>query len=597
MTPVTARELDQRVDGRTVTSLFLDRVHESPDRVALRWKDGDGWGEMTWRAWADQSARVAGALQDRGIGSGDRVLLMLRNRAEFHVADVAVLLTGATPISVYNSSSAEQIAYLAGHSKARVAIVEDAGYLSRFVEVRSELPALEELVLVEDDAGGDVRPWSGLLAHDPLDLDAAAKSTTPDDLATVIYTSGTTGPPKGVQITHRNVVWTVESYRALLGDIEFLRIVSYLPMAHVAERLHGHYLAMACGFEVTTCPDAGVIGSYATAVRPESMFGVPRVWEKMHAAAEGMLAQNEDLAKRFAEARKTALPLQLARRFRDLTTDEQRTLDELDTSILASARQLLGLDAARFAVTGAAPIPVEVFEWFVAIGVPFSEIYGMSENTGPLTWEAWKIKPGTVGKPLPGVEIRLAEDGEILARGGNIFPGYLDDPEKTAEALDPDGWLHTGDIGVFDDDGYLKIVDRKKELIITAGGKNISPANLESALRAIPLVGQACAIGDGRKFVSALITLDPDGVRAWARNHGQPDASMTELATDAALVADLTAAVDGAMADFNHAEQVKKFTILPDEWVPDSDELTPTAKLKRRNIHTKFAAEIEAMYA
>ena len=597
MTPVTTRQVDERADGRTVITMFLDRLGESPDRVALRWKDGDGWAELTWREWADQSARVAAALTQRGIGRGDRVLLMLRNRPEFHVADVAALLVGATPISVYNSSSAEQIAYLAGHSRARVAIVEDAGYLARFTEVRAELPSLEELVLVEGDATGDVGRWSDLLAHAPVDVERASRATGPDDLATVIYTSGTTGPPKGVQITNHNVVWTVESYRALLGDIEHLRVVSYLPMAHVAERMHGHYLAMACGFEVTTCPDAGVIGSYTTAVRPESMFGVPRVWEKMHAAAEGMLAKDEALAARFSDARRTALPLQLARRFRPLSSDEQRTLDELDAAVLGPARQLLGLDAARFAVTGAAPIPVEVFEWFVAIGVPFSEVYGMSENTGPLTWEPWQIKPGTVGRPLPGVEIRLGDDGEILARGGNIFPGYLDDPEKTAEALDPDGWLHTGDIGVIDDDGYLKIVDRKKELIITAGGKNISPANLESALRAIPVVGQACAIGDGRKFVSALITLDPDGARAWATTHGRTDASAHALARDPELIADLTKAVDDAMADFNHAEQVKKFTILPDEWVPDSDELTPTAKLKRRNIHAKFAAEIEAMYA
>ena len=596
MASVTTEELDERVEGRTVTSMFLDRVAASPHQVALRWKDGEFWGELSWREWADGSARVATALQSMGIGPGDRVLLMMRNRPEFHIADVGALLVGATPISVYNSSSPEQVAYLCGHSHAKVAIVEDTGYLSRFTEVRGELPDLEHLVLVDGEVGGDVRSWESLLAHEPAELDTAAKLCTPGDLATVIYTSGTTGPPKGVQITHRNVVFTVESYRALLGEIENLRIVSYLPMAHVAERLHGHWLAMASGFEVTTCPDAGMIGSYTAAVRPESMFGVPRVWEKMHAAAEGMLAKNEEVAAGFAEARRVALPLQLARRFRDLTDVEQKTLDDLDRTLLAPARRLLGLDAARFAVTGAAPIPVEVFEWFVAIGVAFSEIYGMSENTGPLTWEPWRIKPGTVGKALPGIEIRLADDGEILARGGNIFPGYLDDPEKTAEALDTEGWLHTGDIGVLDEEGYLRIVDRKKELIITAGGKNISPANLESAMRAIPLVGQACAIGDGRKFVSALITLDPDGARAWADTHGRPDATFAELATDPEVVADLNAAVERAMENFNHAEAVKKFTILPEEWVPDSDELTPTAKLKRRNIHAKFAAEIEAMY-
>jgi long-chain acyl-CoA synthetase len=237
-----------------------------------------------------------------------------------------------------------------------------------------------------------------------------------------------------------------------------------------------------------------------------------------------------------------------------------------------------------------------VLEWFVAIGVPFSEIYGMSENTGPLTWEPWRIRPGTVGRAMPGVDVRLAYDGEVVASGGLVFPGYLDDPAKTAEALDVEGWLHTGDIGVLDDDGYLRIVDRKKELIITAGGKNISPANLESALRTIPLVGQAAAIGDQRRFIAALLVLDPDGARAWAANHGKDDASLAELAADPELIAEVAKGVEEAMADFNHAEQVKRFTVLAEEWLPDSEELTPTSKLKRRGIHAKYAAQIEAMY-
>jgi len=365
----------------------------------------------------------------------------------------------------------------------------------------------------------------------------------------------------------------------------------------VAERLHGHWLAIASGFEVTTCPDAGMIGSYTAAVRPESMFGVPRVWEKMHAAAEGMLAKNEEVAAGFAEARRVALPLQLARRFRDLTNVEQKTLDDLDRTVLASARRLLGLDAARFAVTGAAPIPVEVLEWFVAIGVPFSEIYGMSENTGPLTWEPWRIKPGTVGKALPGIEIRLADDGEILARGGNIFPGYLDDPEKTAEALDADGTLHSGDIGVFDDEGYLRIVDRKKELIITAGGKNISPANLEASLKTIPLVAQALAIGDQKPFVSALVVLDGEVAPVWAKDHGIEFTSIEDLAQNEQVIAEVNRCLDEAMAGFNNAERVKKVKVLGTEWLPDSEELTPTSKLKRKGIHAKYADEIAALYA
>jgi long-chain acyl-CoA synthetase len=596
MTPSLAAEIDARSEGRTIVSMFLDTLAATPDQVALRRRDGEGWAELTWADYADAAARVAGGLLAAGIGTGDRVVLMMRNRPEFHIADLGVLLAGATPISIYNSSSAEQVAFLAGHARAHAAIVEDDGYLARVLEARPEVPTLEHVFLIEGAPTGDVRPWSELLAGEPVDLAEAAARSRPEGLATVIYTSGTTGPPKGVQITHRNAVWTVESYRELVGDIRDLRQVSYLPMAHIAERVNSHYLAIASGFQVTTCPEASAIATYCQAVRPQSIFGVPRVWEKMQAAVRAALAADADKARQFQEAVDAALPLQLARRTRDLTDEEQGTLDFLDEAAFRPIRELLGLDQVQFAVSGAAPIAVETLEWYLAIGIPFSEIYGMSENTGPLTWEPWAVRPGTVGRAMPGVELRLEPDGEIVARGGLIFPGYLDSPEQTAEALDADGWLHTGDIGAFDDDGYLRIIDRKKELIITAGGKNISPANLESALRTIPLVGQAAAIGDQRKFVSALLVLDPDAARAWAAAHGRPDATLAELAADPEVVAEVERGVEEAMADFNHAEQVKRFTLLGEEWLPDSEELTPTSKLKRRGIHAKYASQIEAMY-
>jgi long-chain acyl-CoA synthetase len=578
--------------------MFRDTVAEKGDQVALRWRDGDGWGELTWAQYAQPAASVAGALVAAGVRPGDRVVLMLRNRPEFHVADIGVLLAGATPVSIYNSSSAEQIAYLAGHAQARVAIVEDQGFLDRFDAARHELPHLEHVYLVDGEPSDGVEPWSALLAGEPVDLDEGAARSHPDDLATVIYTSGTTGPPKGVMITNRNVIWTVESYREIVGsETVDLRCVSYLPMAHIAERLHSHYLAIAAGNEVTTCPDTALIAEYAREVRPETIFGVPRVWEKMHAAVQAALALDPEKQQKFGEAIAASLPLQLASRERELTEDERATLDFLDEVALRPVRELLGLDAVRFAVSGAAPIPVEILEWFVALGVPFSEIYGMSENTGPLTWEPWKIRPGTVGRAMPGAEVELAEDGEVLGRGGLIFPGYLDDPAKTAEALDADGWLHTGDIGVLDDDGYLRIVDRKKELLITAGGKNVSPANLEAALKTIPLVGQAAAIGDQRKFISALLVLDPDAAGSWAASHGKADAPLSSLVEDPELVAEVTAGVESVMADFNDAERVKRFTLLADEWEPDGDELTPTFKLKRRVIAEKYASQIEAMYS
>jgi len=597
-----AREdIDRASAGQTVPSRFLTTVAEHPEQVALRWKTADGgWGERTYAEYGDLVARVTTGLQGLGVGKGDRVVLMMRNIPEFHVVDVAVAMLGATPISIYNSSSPEQVQYLTAHCGASVAIAEDLGFLERFLKVRSELPSLRSLIVLEDRDGmapEDVRRYEALLDNEPADLDALARGVKPEDLATVIYTSGTTGPPKGVMLSHSNICWTVESYMPLL-QIEPVgfRVVSYLPMAHIAERMSSHYLALGGGYEVTTCPNPGDIAAYARDVHPEIMFGVPRVWEKIYATVQGALAADADRKAKFDEAVAAAIPLRLKKTRVALTDEEQQTLDFLDEVAFKGVRDLMGLDQLKFAVSGAAPIPPEMLEWFVGIGLPMSEIYGMSENTGPLTWDPYEIKPGTVGRAMPGSEVQLAEDGEVIARGGHVFQGYLNDPEKTADALDADGWLHTGDIGEMDDEGYLRIVDRKKELIITAGGKNISPANLEAALKMIPLVGQACAIGDKRPFVSALVVLDTDVTPAWAQSRGLEAADLASLADHPEVMAEIEQGLAEVMAQFNNAERVKKVKILAEEWLPDSEELTPTSKLKRRGIHAKYEAEIEAIY-
>jgi long-chain acyl-CoA synthetase len=375
-----------------------------------------------------------------------------------------------------------------------------------------------------------------------------------------------------------------------------LRLVSYLPMAHIAERMTTHYQGAYVGHEVTTCPDAGQIGAYAREVQPNVMFGVPRVWEKIYAGVTAALAADPEKKAQFDEGVEAAKPLALKKAWGTATDEELATLDFLDSVAFGPVRGLVGLDELDIAISGAAPIPPDLLAWFRAIGVPLAEIYGMSENTGPMTFEAVKIKPGTVGPAVPGCEVALADDGEIICRGGNVFSGYLNSPEKTAEALDDDGWLHSGDIGEIDDDGYFRIVDRKKELIITAGGKNISPANLEAELKMIPLVGQACAIGDQRPFVSALVVLDPDTAPAWAKSKGIEFGSLADLAANPEVVAEVEAGLADAMAGFNNAERVKKIKVLGDEWLPDSEELTPTSKLKRRGIHAKYAEEIEALY-
>jgi long-chain acyl-CoA synthetase len=599
----TSKEIAAAVEGHTVATRFRDTVRDHPDRVALRWKDGDGWGEWTWRDYADRACRVAAALSELGVVQGERVVLMTRNRPEFHALDLGVLLVGATPVSIYNSSAPEQVQYLASHCGAVVAIVEDIDYLERILKVRDDLPALEHVVIIDDDgrAPDDVLHWDDLLARDPLDLDQAATIARADDLATIIYTSGTTGPPKGVMLDHANIVWTVDSLLRCWTDDDpdprFSRMVSYLPMAHIAERMVSHYQGVIAVFEVTTCPDASQIGSYLADVRPEILFGVPRVWEKLHAGVLAVARANPDqqaaldaalpIGERAAEhrARREPLPADLAAALEGVKP------------VLDLVCSLLGLDHVKAAITGAAPIPRGVLQFFRSIGVEMSEIYGLSETSGPMTWAPFRVKVGTVGHAIPGCEVTLADDGEVLARGGNIFRGYLNDPERTAETLDDDGFLHSGDIGEIDADGYLKIVDRKKELIITAGGKNISPANLEAALKAFPLIGQACVIGDNRPFVSALLVLDPEVAPPWAANHGVEGKSLQELAEDPTILAEVQRNVDDANARFARVEQIKKFVLLGDEWLPDSEELTPTMKLKRRGVHAKYVDQIESMYA
>jgi long-chain acyl-CoA synthetase len=583
----------------TIPGRFLHTVTERGGDVALR----DGAGEhariLTFEDYADEVTRAAAGLRALGIGPGDRVVMLLGNRPEFHVADLAALLLGATPISIYNSSSPGQIAYLARHAGASAAIVEHSQYLERVLEVRADLPDLRHLIAVEPVDNPGVESWAELLSAAPVGLEAACAVAEPHDLATIIYTSGTTGPPKGVMLDHDNICWTVDSLREALGFApDRSRIVSYLPMAHIAERLTTHYAGIAFAYEVTTCSDIRLLGATLAETRPQIFFGVPRTYEKIHSAVQAVLAVDPERAKLFAHA--LAVGARVAEHRADgeeLSVELAAEYEKVDAESLRPARQLLGLDDLRVAVTSAAPIPVEVLQFFRSAGVPLSELYGMSESSGPITWDPVRVKPGTVGRAIPGMALRLADDGEVVCRGENVFRGYLNDPEQTTEALDADGWLHTGDIGVLDDEGYLRIVDRKKELIITAGGKNVSPANLEAALKAQQLIGQACVVGDDEPYMTALLVLDPDVAPAWAASHGASGTTLAELATDPVVLAEIEREVAVANERFSHAEAIREFTVLPDEWLPDSEELTPTMKLKRRGIAHKYASEIAALYA
>jgi len=594
-------EIDEVVAGQTVPRLFRATVEQHPGSVALRWKDGAEYRALTYAEYGDRAARVAAALADLGVGRGTRVAMLIGNRPEFHIADIAVLLLGGTPISIYNSSSADQIRSLVHHSRAQVMLVENLAYLERVTAVCDDLPDLAHVVIVDDPDGlapGPVHRWDALLGADPVDLAAAAQIAEPGDLATVIYTSGTTGDPKGVMLDHANICWTIESTRLAMGkSVEGYRLVSYLPMAHIAERMTSHYTGVAFAYELTTCEDIRFLGASLGDTRPQVFFGVPRTYEKMHAVVRSLLAADPDKEAEFDRALEVGkLAADARSRGETLAGDLASQWEQADAAILHPVLQLLGLDAVEVAVSGAAPIPVEILEFFRGLGLPLSEIYGLSETSGPLTWEPDRVRLGTVGPPIPGLELRLATDGEVQCRGGNIFRGYLDDPVRTSEALSPDGWLSTGDIGELDDIGYLRIVDRKKELIITAGGKNISPANIEAALRAQSLIGQAAALGDGQPHIAALLVLDPDVAPAWAAAHGVGDTTFDALARDPMILEEVGREVGEANERFAHAEQVRAWKLLPNEWLPDSDELTPTMKLKRRGIAAKYAREIAELF-
>ncbi len=595
-------DIQARSAGATVPMKFIELVAASPQLKLLNsMSEGGGWTTFTAADVRDLTARFAAGLQAAGLGAGDRVLLMMRNRPDFHWIDLAAQFLRATPVSIYNSSSPEEIQYLSEHAEAELAIVENEKFLDRMLTVRDQLPHLRQIYVIDPPDGelpDGVLPASALIDFGAADLDAMAAATSPDDLATLIYTSGTTGPPKGVMISQANVIYTVDSLQECIDDLDFAgwRVVSYLPMAHIAERTTSHYQTLIAGLEVYCCPDANLLSGYLKEVHPQIIFGVPRVWEKIYASVNAALSADPSKKQQFDDGVAAAIEIKRAERAGTVTDEQLDTWKFLDTVAFSAVRGLVGLDEVKVAITGAAPIPAQILEWFGAVGIPLSEIYGLSETTGPMTFSPNANRPGYVGQAIPGCEVALAEDGEVICRGGNVFEGYLSQPDKTAEAL-VDGWFHSGDIGVFDDDGYLKIVDRKKELIITSGGKNISPSNLEASLKMIPLVGQACAIGDARKFCSALLVLDPEAAAVWARRNGKEGASIAELAADPDVIAAVQAGVEDINEQFAQVEQIKRFVLLGEDWLPDSDVLTPTSKLKRRGIHARYAAEIESMYA
>jgi long-chain acyl-CoA synthetase len=583
--------------ARNLYEAFLATVERLGDDPAIVAPDdySIGWNDLRSRVDA-----IAGGLAGLGVGKGDTVAIMLNNRPEFIPCDLGAVALGAVPFSIYPTSSAEQIAYAVGDAGARVAIVETA-FLEQFDAARKELPQLEHVIVIDGDGG--TTTLEQIETADPdFDPAPAAAEVGLDDLLTLIYTSGTTGPPKGVQLTHRNLMSLTTSVDTIVPFPETGgKVISWLPAAHIAERGAHYYLPVVRGLSVEICPDPRKIIEFLPQVRPTWFFAVPRIWEKLKAGLEAnfakLPAEQRAGAEKGLEAAYAKLRAEQAGE--EISAELAAAVEKADREMFSHLRAALGLDEAVAVNVGAAPTSPEVLEFFHAIGIPVGELWGMSETCGTATCNPTdRIKLGTVGPPLAGIEIKLAEDGEVLVRGDSVMPGYRNMPEKTSETIDSEGWLLTGDIGELDEDGYLKIIDRKKELIINAAGKNMSPVNIESKLKAAtPLVGQCIAIGDARPYNVALIVLDPDYAPSWASNNGLEGKSLAELAQEPKLIAALQEGVDEANAKMSRVEQIKKFEVLPGEWLPGGDELTPTMKLKRRPIVEKYEAQIDGLYA
>jgi long-chain acyl-CoA synthetase len=581
----------------TMCETFQRTAAIDPDAIALRTPGGTQ--TLTWREYAEQVRKVAAGLAGLGVRRGDTVSLMMANRIEFYPLEVGAQHVGATSFSVYNTLPTEQLTYLFDNAGTKVVICE-AQYVDR---IRASGAPIEHIVCIDGSPAATLSLDDlYAAAPDDFDFESTWRAVQPEDIVTLIYTSGTTGNPKGVEMTHTNLLFEGYALDAVLGIRFGDRITSFLPSAHIADRMTGLYGQEMFGSQVTVVSDARAIAAALPDVRPTIWGAVPRVWEKLRAGIEFTVSHETDEVKRQAlqwalsVAAKRAGALLAGEPMSDEVAAEWAKADEL---VLSKLRERLGFGELRWALSGAAPIPNETLAFFTGIGIPIAEVWGMSELSCAATGSHPRdARLGTVGKLLPGLEGKIAEDGEYLVRGPLVMKGYRHEPEKTAEAIDADGWLHTGDIFDVDSDGYLRVIDRKKELIINAAGKNMSPANIENTiLAACPMVGVMITIGDGRPYNAALMVFDADSVGPYAAQHGLSDASPAALAADPDVIARIAAGVAEGNAKLSRVEQIKRFRVLPTVWEPGGDEITQTMKLKRRPIVTKYAAEIDELYA
>jgi long-chain acyl-CoA synthetase len=595
------------VRAATIVDLFRERARSRPNAVALRHHDGHGWQPITWRAYEQAVAEVAAGLRAWGLEPGDRVGLLSGNCPEWHIADLGILSAGLVSTPVYSTSSSTQVAHVLHDAGARLCFVEDGQQLAKLLVRRDALPQLEYAVVLRPLDGVDdgfVRNLSDLrrdgaerLDTDPGAFDEMVNAVAPEGLATLVYTSGTTGPPKGAMISHANVMATLRSLTSVIALGPDDRFLSFLPLSHITERSVSHFGQVTSGGETWFARSLGTVPEDLQACRPTLFFAVPRVWEKFqesilegadHAPVPLRAALHRYLALVERQGNGTGLPM---------TTSERLQYQGLHHTLGALLRHKMGLDRARILSSGAAPVHPDLLRWFHGLGLPIAEGYGQTEVTLCTTLNpADDIRIGTVGRPIPGVELHIADDGEILVRAPNVCQGYWGNPKATAALIDADGWLHTGDLGTVDADGYLRISGRKKELIITAYGKNISPSEIETALRHEPLISQAVVVGDDRPFLTALLTLDADAAAEWAEREGRT-LTVSALVEDEALRAAVADAVERVNGLHSHAEGIRRWRLLPHDLTVAAGELTPTLKVRREVVTGTFGDLIEEMYA
>lgn len=596
------------VPGKTLVEIFLNRVAKTPELVAMRHKENGQWKTTTFRDFADQAREIANGLVALGVEKGDNVSLLAKNRPEWHVADVGILLTGACTVPVYVTNSPPQVAYIVGHSESQVAIVEDLDQLEKVLKTKEDVPKLEKVVVITGEGTGE-NDWvisfdelrrlgREYAAGNPSTIDERIASVKPEDLATIVYTSGTTGPPKGAMLTHGNFSWTLDSLQRVVNFHDGTeRVVSYLPLSHIFERLVSDWGGIYHGMDVWFAESIDKLLDNLKESRPTFFIGVPRVYEKFYMGVKAQIASHpkKDLIERALAASMEKLDRKQTGKSVPIGLAIKTAL--LDRLVISKLRHGLGMDNVRFAITGAAAINPEILRFVHAIGIDLLEGYGQTEDNAPTSVNPpGRARIGTVGPPIPGLEVKFDSDGEILVRGPNVFKGYFKNENATQETMTEDGFLRTGDVGEFDEAGYLKITDRKKDLFKTAGGKYIAPAEIEGKLKFAPLVGQAVVIGDNRPFPTALLTLDPDVAPTWAKGQGIEFDDITELAENEKVLAAIQQIVDEVNSGLSQPEQIKKWTLLPRDFTQDAEEITPTLKVRRKTITEKYGDVIERMY-